>query len=129
LDAGMALKAHELPGFTAKVDEVMYVPSLDTPSDRPYAFVYFITIVNGSKQAVTIRGRKWIIEGAQGDKLVVEGDGVVGQSPRLEPGEEFSYNSYHVVATDSAAHGAFFAVTDAGEAVVSRIPRFVMRLP
>jgi ApaG protein len=122
-------KALELPGFTASVDEVIYMDSLETPPDRPYAFVYFITISNKSKVPLTVKGRKWVIESKNREKLVVEGDGVVGQTPHLAPGEEFSYNSYHVVATDSVAHGAFLAVTDEGTPVVTRIPRFEMHIP
>ncbi len=125
----MFVKAQELPGFTATVDEVIYVDSLEAPPDRPYAFVYFITIANKSKVPLTVKGRKWIIEAKNREKLVVEGDGVVGQMPHLEPGQEFSYNSYHVIATDSVATGAFLAVTDEGKPVVTRIPRFEMQVP
>ncbi len=122
-------KAQELPGFTATVDEVIYMDSLETPPDRPYAFVYFITIANKSKVPLTVKGRKWVIEAKNKEKLVVEGDGVVGQTPHLKPGEEFSYNSYHVIASDSVAQGAFLAVTDEGHPVVTRIPRFEMQVP
>jgi ApaG protein len=122
-------KATELPGLIASVDEVIYMDGLEAPPDRPYSFVYFITITNKSKVPVTIKGRKWIIESSNKEKLVVEGDGVVGQFPRLKPGEEFHYNSYHIVAVDSVAHGSFLGVTDAGEPVVTRIPRFEMQVP
>lgn len=125
----VVIKAQELPGFTTTVDEVIYMASLETPPDRPYAFVYFITISNRSSVPLTIKGRKWIIESKNREKLVVEGDGVVGQMPYLRPGEEFSYNSYHVIATDSAATGAFLAVTDDGQPVLARIPRFEMQVP
>ncbi len=111
------------------MDEVIYMDSLETPPDRPYAFVYFITISNKSKVSLTVKGRKWVIESKNRDKLVVEGDGVVGQTPYLRPGEEFSYNSYHVVAMDSSAVGSFLAVTDDGVPVLTRIPRFEMAIP
>ena len=39
---------------------------------------------------------------------VVEGDGVVGQTPVLEPGEDFSYNSYHVTAANAGDERRFF---------------------
>jgi ApaG protein len=122
-------KAQELPGFSATVDEVIYMDSLETPPDRPYAFVYFITISNKSKVPLTVKGRKWVIESKNKEKLVVEGDGVVGQTPHLDPGEKFSYNSYHVIAQDSVAHGSFLAVTDEGTPVITRIPRFEMAVP
>lgn len=64
-----------------------------------------------------------------GQRMVVEGDGVVGEFPRLEPGEHFSYNSYHTIGSDSVAEGAYFGVTADGELVFTRIPRFEMRVP
>jgi ApaG protein len=119
----------ELQGFTASVDEVVYVPGLETTPDRPFAFVYFITITNHSSLPLQVKGRKWIVESADGQTLVVEGDGVVGQKPYLKPGEEFSYNSYHTIGQDSEAHGSFLAVTETGEVVAAKIPRFSMEIP
>jgi ApaG protein len=119
----------ELAGLRATVDRVLYMPQLEAPTDRPYPFVYFITIHNDSEIPVTIKGRKWVVADAEGNRIVVEGDGVVGKFPRLDPGQCFSYNSYHVIGSDSRAEGAFFGVTDSGEAVFTRIPPFVMEAP
>jgi ApaG protein len=123
------MKIRELPGLCVSVDRVVYRPDLDAPAERPYAFGYFITIRNEAEETVTIKGRKWVVTDASGQRIVVEGDGVVGQFPRLQSGEQFSYNSHHVIATDSFAEGAYIGVTDAGEAVITRIPRFDMRVP
>lgn len=126
----MAVEAEELTGLNANVDDVIYMPSLQAPEDRPHPFVYFITISNQSEETVTIRGRKWIISDTETHcKTVVEGEGVVNQSPRLAPGEDFSYNSYHVIQGDSTATGAFFATTDDGRIVYARIPEFSMNVP
>jgi ApaG protein len=119
----------ELEGLRVKIDRVVYVPHLDAPAERPYPFVYFITISNESDTPVTIKARKWIVTEASGERVVVEGDGVVGKFPRLEPGQHFSYNSYHVIASDSVAEGAFFGLTDAGQVVLTRIPAFRMIAP
>ena len=125
----MAASLEEFSALRVNVDEVMFMPSLDAPRDRPYPFVYFITIRNDSEQVVTIRGRKWVIREDCGENVVVEGEGVVGKFPRLAPGEEFSYNSYHVVKGDSVADGAFLAETEGGGGIFARIPRFEMRVP
>jgi ApaG protein len=119
----------ELAGLRATVDRVVHVSHLDAPADRPHPFVYFITIHNDSKETVTIRGRKWVVTDVNDQRLVVEGDGVVGQFPRLEPGEVFSYNSYHTIGADSVAEGAFFGVTESGERVFTRIPPFDLHAP
>ena len=86
----------QLEGLSVRVDDVIYMPTLDAPDDKPHPFVYFITILNESTERVRILGRKWVIREEGGEVTVVEGDGVVGQTPVLEPGEDFSYNSYHV---------------------------------
>ena len=111
------------------VDRVTFMPHLDAPTDRPFPFVYFITIHNDSDETVTITGRKWVVTDARGDTVVVEGDGVVGTVPRLETGEHFAYNSYHTIGADSVAEGAFIGVTDEGTPVLVRIPQFEMKAP
>jgi ApaG protein len=119
----------ELAGLHVTVDRLEYMPHLDAPPERPHPYVYFLTIHNDSDVTVTIRGRKWVVTDAEGQSIVVEGDGVVGQFPCLDPGERFSYNSYHTIGSDSAAEGALFGVTEAGDVVFTRIPRFEMRTP
>ncbi|MEY5025437.1 MAG: hypothetical protein RLZZ244_965 [Verrucomicrobiota bacterium] len=119
----------ELPGLSVTLNRVVYVPHLDAPQDRPFPFVYFLTIENHSDRTVTIRARKWVVTDASGSKVVVEGDGVVGKFPRLTPGQKFSYNSYHVIGCPSVAEGAFFGVTDDGAVVFTRIPAFAMEPP
>ncbi len=119
----------ELAGLNVIIDKVVYMPHLEAPEERPYPFVYFITIENQSDRAVTIKGRKWVVTDAEGRRIVVEGDGVVGKFPRIEPGKHFSYNSYHVIGSDSVAEGAFIGVTDEDTPVFTRIPKFKMRVP
>ena len=125
----MSASISELPGLRATVDRVVYMPHLAAEPERPHPYVYFITIHNDSVETVTIKGRKWVVTDANGHQLVVEGDGVVGETPRLEPGENFSYNSYHIIGSDSVAEGAFFGTTEAGAPVFTRIPRFELRVP
>lgn len=125
----MAPPFTELDGLRVTVDRVAFVPQLQAPEDRPFPFVYFITIHNDSAETVTIKGRKWVVTDARGETIVVEGDGVVGKTPRIEPGEHFSYNSYHTIGADSAAEGAYIGVTDDGAPVLVRIPRFEMKVP
>ena len=125
----MSANVIELEGLHVTIDRVIHMPQLDAPPDRPHPFVYFITIHNDSPETVTIRGRKWVVTDTLGQRVVVEGDGVVGKFPRLEPGECFSYNSYHTIGCDSVAEGAFFGVTESGAAVFTRIPRFELRAP
>lgn len=127
--AEMASGMIEYLGLRIRVDEVVYMPDLDAPPDKPHPFVYFITIHNDSAVPVTIRARKWVVREENGETVVVEGEGVVGQKPVIGSGEHFSYNSYHVVAGQAKAAGAFFGETAAGELFFARIPEFEMKLP
>ena len=119
----------EIEGLSVRVDDVIYMPSLDAPSDKPHPFVYFITVENGSVEQIKITGRKWIVREVAGEVAVVEGDGVVGQTPVLDPGEEFSYNSYHITAENAVVSGSFFGATATGKKVRVRIPDFTLELP
>jgi ApaG protein len=125
-----AEKILELPGLRVTVDRVLYQPDALTPPDRPHCFVYYITIHNDSNATVTIRGRKWVVTNEGGDITAVEGEGVVGQHPRMEPGEKFSYNSFHLLDTRSAAaEGSYLGIDANGRKVLTRIPRFEMVVP
>ena len=125
----MSLGFKELEGLRVVIDRVIFSPDFETPPDRPYAFVYSITISNDSEEIVTIRGRKWVITESDGTRFGVEGEGVVGEFPRLAPGEHFSYKSYMTVATNSFAEGAYLGITDDERPVLTRIPRFDMTVP
>lgn len=118
----------ELAGLWVSVDRVEYVKGANTPPHRPYQFVYYITIHNDSLKVITIMGRKWIVTNALGHKLIVEGDGVVGQFPRLTPGDQFHYNSYHLLDSDSVAEGAYLGKDESGAGVITRIPAFKMEI-
>ena len=118
-----------LSGFEATVDRVEYDPDLPTHPEQPHAFIYYITILNGSDQTIMVKGRKWVVRAENGQVTAVEGDGVVGCFPRLEPGESFSYNSYHTTAGCAVAEGAYLAITESGEAVMAKIPPFNLTPP
>jgi len=120
----------ELPGLRVTVDRVVYHPHAQAPPDRPHCFVYFITIHNDSDVAVTIKGRKWVVTNEHGEVTAVEGDGVVGQFPKIDPGSEFSYNSFHLNDTRTAvAEGSYIGMDERGRKVLTRIPRFRMVAP
>jgi ApaG protein len=120
----------ELPGLRVVLDRLVYHRGgLNLPPDQPHAFVYFLTIHNEADRTVTLLGRKWVIEHADGSRLVVEGDRIVGETPTLAPGEHFSYNSYHVTGQSARAHGSFHGLDEAGRRIFVRIPAFDLIIP
>lgn len=119
-----------LPGLTARLDKLVYHHGGKClPADQPHAFVYFVTIHNGSEHTVTLLGRKWVLAQCDGTRQVIEGDKIVGETPRLPPGESFSYNSYHVTALDTVAQGSFHGIDETNRAVHVVLPAFAMRIP
>ena len=122
--------SQELPGLSVILDRLVYRhggPEL--PPDQPHAFIYYLTIQNRSDRTVTLLGRKWVVEHADATRLVVEGDKIVGETPKLDPGHDFSYNSYHVTHCDALAHGSFHGVDEQGRRILVRIPKFELRIP
>ena len=119
----------ELPGLRVTVDKVVHHRDANFPPETPHAFVYFLTISNLSQETVRLLGRKWIMRSPDGTMDIVEGDGIVGETPTLPPGEKFSYNSYHLAGGPTTAEGSFHGTTQSGERVFTRIPVFAMTPP
>ncbi|QIX60632.1 Co2+/Mg2+ efflux protein ApaG [Hymenobacter lutimineralis] len=70
-----------------------YLPDYSSPGQEHYVFAYKIDIRNDSEYTVKLLRRHWYIYDANGVVREVEGEGVVGQQPVLEPGESHQYVS------------------------------------
>jgi ApaG protein len=73
--------------------EVNYQAEFSSPLQHHYVFTYKVTIENKSDITVQLLRRRWEISDASAKKKIVEGNGVVGQQPILEPGQSHSYVS------------------------------------
>ena len=73
--------------------ETEYQPSYSSPSQYNYVFTYRITIENKSEFTIQLLRRRWHIFDAGFQAREVEGEGVVGQQPVLEPGQSHQYVS------------------------------------
>lgn len=73
--------------------ETEYQPSYSSPSQFHYVFTYRITIENQSEYTIQLLRRHWHIYDAGFTPREVEGEGVVGQQPVLEPGQHHQYVS------------------------------------
>ena len=76
-----------------------YVDEQSEPSIDRYVFAYTITIENLGDITAQLISRHWIITDANGKVQEVQGDGVVGEQPRLDPGESYQYSSGAVLET------------------------------
>ncbi|MEM7108117.1 MAG: Co2+/Mg2+ efflux protein ApaG [Bacteroidota bacterium] len=73
--------------------ETEYQPSYSSPSQYHYVFTYRITIENQSENTIQLLRRHWLINDAALLPREVDGEGVVGQQPILEPGQYHQYVS------------------------------------
>ncbi|GAA4396697.1 Co2+/Mg2+ efflux protein ApaG [Nibrella viscosa] len=70
-----------------------YQAEYSSPLQAHYVFTYRITIQNNSEHTIQLLRRHWLIYDSNGSVREVEGEGVVGQQPVLEPGEVHEYVS------------------------------------
>ena len=124
------ISLQELKGLSVSVDHVAYQAGIYTNPEKPHCFAYYITIINRSNIAVTIRGRKWVLRNGRGEINAVEGEGIVGKCPKLNPGDLFNYNSFRLLETEAGvAEGAYLAVDSDGNPSIVRIPKFELSIP
>jgi ApaG protein len=85
-----------------------YVPDSSDPASNRFHFSYHVVITNDGDDRVTLRRRRWTIVDGDGGEQLVEGEGVVGEQPTLEPGGRFEYQSYAALTTEwGTMEGAF----------------------
>ena len=78
-----------------------YLPQESEPDSQRHVFAYRITITNvGAQGTVRLLSRHWHIVDAEGRGQEVRGRGVVGEFPKLAPGENYSYVSYCPLKTN-----------------------------
>lgn len=73
--------------------ETFYQPDYSNPVSGEYMFAYRITIENHNSFAVKLHRRHWYIVDGNGATREVEGEGVVGVQPVLQPSEKYQYVS------------------------------------
>jgi ApaG protein len=110
--------------------ETSYLGKQSNPREQRYVFAYTITILNEGVQPATLLKRHWIITDANGGVKEVRGDGVVGEQPRLEPGQGFRYSSGAVLETPVGTMQGSYQMIDAdGEPFEAPIPLFRLAMP
>jgi len=110
--------------------EVVTQPEFIGLHEDKFAFSYTIYITNRSDYNITLKNRHWIITHADGSIEEVMGEGVVGQTPQLAPGESYSYTSGALIPTAiGSMRGSYGFVTDDGQSFRAQIPEFALHNP
>jgi ApaG protein len=107
-----------------------YVDEQSEPASDRYVFAYTITITNNGDVPARLISRHWIITDANGKVQEVSGDGVVGEQPYLNPGDEFRYSSGAVLETPvGAMQGLYRMEADNGVNFDAPIAPFTLAVP
>ena len=80
--------------------ETVYQSEYSNPANEHFMFAYQITIENLGDFTVQLMRRHWTIFDSNGTIHEVEGEGVVGEQPVIEPGQSHEYVSGCNLKTD-----------------------------
>ena len=107
-----------------------FLDDQSVPEDDRYVFAYTIRIRNAGTEPARLLARHWVITDANGKVQEVRGDGVVGEQPRLEPGEQFEYTSGAVLETPlGTMQGSYRMVADDGTEFDAPVASFTLSIP
>lgn len=111
--------------------ETMYQPVYSKPLAHEYVHAYRITVKNLSLDTVQLLRRHWYIWDSNGIFREVEGEGVVGKQPIIEPSESHQYVSGCPLRTDMGRmYGTFLMKkTHTEEEFIVEIPSFQLVPP
>ena len=110
--------------------ECRYSPEHSQPQRNQWFFLYTIRITNEGREEAQLLSRHWSIRDATGRLEEVQGPGVVGENPVLEPGESFVYTSGCPLPTPfGSMEGSYEMTRPGGERFEVQIARFALREP
>ncbi|WP_434357092.1 Co2+/Mg2+ efflux protein ApaG [Parasalinivibrio latis] len=107
-----------------------FVEEQSDPENERYVFSYTITISNLGTASAQLLRRQWLITDANGKKMSVEGEGVVGEQPHLSPGAQYTYTSGTVIETPMGVmQGRYSMVDESGCEFETEISPFRLAIP
>ena len=115
-------------GITVRVAP-SYLPDQSDPDYPRFVWAYHIRLENHSDRTVQLIARHWIIMDAAGRREEVEGEGVVGEQPILDPGQSYDYVSGCPLSTPSGTMHGSYAMAAEGELFDVEIPAFALEHP
>lgn len=107
-----------------------YLPNQSDETVPRYVFAYHITLRNTGSITAQLLTRHWIVTNGNQEVQEVHGEGVVGEKPKLNPGESFSYSSGTILTTPvGAMHGSYQMLAEDGTEFVATILPFTLAAP
>ncbi|PIE24870.1 MAG: Co2+/Mg2+ efflux protein ApaG [Neptuniibacter caesariensis] len=110
--------------------ETAYQAKQSDPESKRFVFSYCITITNHNDTPVQLLNRHWLITDGNQHIQEVNGEGVVGEQPVIEPDSSYTYTSGAVLATSvGSMQGHYEMTTQAGELFKAPINAFTLARP
>lgn len=101
-----------------------------TPEDGQFVFSYEIEMANEGDAPAQLLFRHWLIHDAVGSDTEVDGEGVIGEQPLLDPGDSHAYRSYCVLRSPAGyMEGYYTFVRPDGSQFRVDVPRFDLNGP
>ena len=121
-------------GITVRV-AVNFMPDQSRIEAGKWFWVYHIRIENHSDETVQLLARHWRITDGGGMVNIISGDGVVGETPVLTPGQSHDYVSGCPLTTPHGSMEGFYTFSRSqshggdGSQVEVAIPYFPLSAP
>ena len=107
-----------------------FLDDQSSPQESHFVWAYQVNITNSGSKPIKVSHRNWLIIDANGKVINVQGEGVVGEFPIIEPGQTFEYTSGTPLKTNSGIMQGFYLVPqDNGEKLKIDIPTFSLDSP
>ncbi|HKR16840.1 Co2+/Mg2+ efflux protein ApaG [Rhizorhapis sp.] len=109
---------------------VSFLPEQSEPERGRWFWAYHIRIENKGEEPVQLLTRRWVITDGRGVQHLVEGEGVVGEQPVIQPGAAYDYVSGCPLSTPTGAmQGSYHMLLASGKTFDAAIPRFSLIAP
>lgn len=111
--------------------ETVYQPEYSNPANEHFMFAYRVEISNLTDYSIQLLRRQWFIFDSNNSIREVEGEGVVGLQPVLEPGESHSYVSGCNLKSDIGSMRGNFTMQNLVQETLFKveIPEFQLVVP
>ena len=111
--------------------ETEYQPEYSNPAQHHFVFTYRISIENKSDKTIQLKTRHWEIVDATYANREVDGEGVVGKQPVLEPGQSHQYVSGCNLRSGIGKMKGYYTMEKLidGKQFTVDIPEFIMIVP
>ncbi|MBF0194352.1 MAG: Co2+/Mg2+ efflux protein ApaG [Magnetococcales bacterium] len=117
--------------FNIEVSAVTkYIEPRSAPEDNQYAFSYALTIKNTGNEPARLLRRHWFVKSDNGNIQEVQGEGVVGEQPKIKPGGIFKYSSWTMLQTTTGhMEGRFLFISEDGTESWEDVTPFFFEVP